>query len=95
LHLEPEAFSPLGAGVYLSPGVLGEKIFFMKARIPEPVGALSRPAPAVGDGTPAEEGALVQYAPLPSALAAVRAGAITDIKTEVALRRLAEDTGLR
>ena len=42
------------------------------------------------DGSPVEADAHVRFVPLDDALAATRAGVVADVKTEVALRRLAE-----
>lgn len=82
--LPPEAFTTLGPPVYLSPGVLGERIHFTLATIdPAHVGHPE------GDGSPTEERAIVRLVPLAEALGACDDGRIEDAKTEVALRRLA------
>ena len=89
LHLSPDAFSSLGAPACLSPGVLGEKIYFLTAR----VDPSQRTAP-LEDGSPVEERAAIEFVPLGVALDAVRDGRIEDLKTEVAVRRLAAERGL-
>jgi len=84
-RLAPDAFAPLGPAAGLSPGVLGEKIHFLVAEV-EPD---ERGAP-VEDGSPVEERAEIRFVPLPEALRALADGRIADVKTEVAVRRLAE-----
>jgi ADP-ribose pyrophosphatase len=46
-------------------------------------------APHEGDGSPLEEGAVLEWRELASAIAACEAGEIEDAKTELAFRRLA------
>jgi hypothetical protein len=46
--------------------------------------------PVTGDGSPFEQGARLEWAPLEEALARCRRGEIRDLKTEVGLRRLQE-----
>lgn len=88
LEVAPKAFAILGPPVALSPGVLAEKLWFLHARV-EPS---ERGEPTL-DGSPTEEGAALRFVPLREALAATRDGRIGDVKTEVALRRLAELRG--
>jgi ADP-ribose pyrophosphatase len=85
LVVEPGAFAPLGPAAYLSPGVLAEKLHYVAAR----VDPSERTAPTE-DGTPTEERAEVRFVALGEALAACRDGRISDVKTETAIRRLAE-----
>lgn len=85
LALEPGAFERLGPAACLSPGVLAEKLHYFVAR----VDPSARTAP-LEDGTPVEERAEVRFVPLEDALAACRDGRIADLKTETAIRRLAE-----
>ncbi len=85
LEVDASAFSVLGPAVVLSPGVLAEKVHFLVARVrPEHAGTPTE------DGSPVEADAVVCFLPLSVALAAVRDGRVHDVKTEVALRRLAE-----
>jgi ADP-ribose pyrophosphatase len=79
-----ERFAPLGAPTSLSPGLIAEKLHFVHAEIlaDDPHGG------AEGDGHPVEEHAECRFVPIAEALAAVDAGIIHDIKTEVAIRRL-------
>ncbi len=85
LDVAESSFSALGPAVVLSPGVLAEKVHFLVAHV-DP-GAAGTPTE---DGSPVEADAVVCFVPLAAALAAVRDGRVADVKTEVALRRLAE-----
>lgn len=83
--LAPEAFELLGGPVTLSPGVLAERLHFAVADVdPAAFGAPTE------DGTPVEERARVRFLPLAEALAACGSGVVSDIKTELAIRRLAD-----
>lgn len=85
LTVAESSFSPLGPPVVLSPGVLAEKVHFLVAEVePDAAGTPTE------DGSPVEADALVCFVPLHDALAAVRDGRVGDVKSEVALRRLAE-----
>lgn len=85
LEVPPEAFEVLGPAVYLSPGVMAERLHFLAARVrPEARGAPTE------DGSPVEERAQIRFVPLERALEACRDGRIRDIKTETAIRRLTE-----
>lgn len=84
LGLAAEAFTPLGPPVTLSPGVIAEHLHFYLAK--------ADPALAgepTEDGSPTEERASICWLPLEEALRALEAGAVSDVKTEVAIRRLA------
>lgn len=83
--LAPADFTLLGHAVTLSPGVLAERLSFAVAEV-DPA-ALEAPSE---DGTPVEERAEIRFVPLADALAACEDGVVTDIKTELALRRLAD-----
>ena len=82
-RLSPKRFAMLGHGVTLSPGVIGEKIYFLHAELSDD--AIEAPA---GDGSAVEENAQVLFVPLDEALRAVDGGRIADVKTEIAIRRL-------
>lgn len=85
IEVDASAFAPLGHAVVLSPGVLAEKVHFLVARVqPDAAGTPTE------DGSPVESDAVICFLPLSVALAAVRDGRVADVKTEVALRRLAE-----
>lgn len=89
IHVDPEAFGALGPAVALSPGVIGEKLHFLEAR----VGADAHGTPTM-DGSAVEERGEVRFVLLSEALAAVGDGRIADAKTEIALRRLAARRGV-
>jgi ADP-ribose pyrophosphatase len=85
LVVPAKRFAKLGAAVALSAGVIGEKIYFLHARVqPSDAGAPTE------DGSPLEERAEVRWVSIEAALAAIERGEIVDIKTEVAIRRLAD-----
>jgi ADP-ribose pyrophosphatase len=88
-ELPPERFSMLGAASSLSPGLLAEKLFFVCAELRED----DRQVTAAGDGHAVEEGSVSLFVPLADALAAIDSGLIHDVKTEVALHRLARMVG--
>ena len=85
LEIADSAFFLLGAGVFLSPGLSAEKLYFVAAEA-DPDAAS---APTL-DGSPVEEGAVVRWVTIDDALEACRAGTLEDANTEVAIRRLAE-----
>jgi ADP-ribose pyrophosphatase len=85
LRVAPGAFSRLGPAVFLTPGVIAEKIHLFVAEV-DPSGSA---APAM-DGSPVEERARIEWVAMDEALAACRDGRLCDVKTEVAIRRLAE-----
>lgn len=79
----PAAMAILGAGSLPSPGTVPEKYYFLAAEV-DPAAQLPLP----GDGSPMEEGAGTGWWALDAAIAACVAGALTDGKTELGLRRL-------
>jgi ADP-ribose pyrophosphatase len=81
--VEPGAIALLGAGGYPSPGSTIEKFYFAAVEV-DP--AAQQPLP--GDGSPMEEGARTRWLPLDAAIAACLCGEISDLKTELGLRRL-------
>jgi ADP-ribose pyrophosphatase len=90
LHVAPERFVRLGPEATLSPGVIGEKIWYLAAEVVP----AERGTPTE-DGSPVEERAVVRFVPVREALAATRDGRIADVKTEVAVHRLAALRGVR
>ena len=76
---------PLGPSVFLSPGIVSERLFFFHVAV-EPS---ERRAPEL-DGSPLERFGEVIDVPLADALAWCASGAIEDVKTEVGLRRFAD-----
>ncbi len=85
IAIAPDAFFRLGSGVFLSPGLSAEKLYFLAAEA-DPASAT---APTL-DGSPVEEAAIVRWLSLEDALDACRRGVLEDCKTEVAIRRLVE-----
>jgi ADP-ribose pyrophosphatase len=81
----PERVELLGAGMLPSPGSMVEKFYFAAVE----VDAAAQQALA-GDGSPMEEGATTRWLALADALDACVRGEITDLKTELGLRRLAD-----
>jgi len=79
---------PLGAPMFPSPGVTDEKVYFASA--PVVVDLLQ---PAGGDGSGMEEGTRTVVLTLREAIAMCRSGEIPDMKTEIALLRLADALG--
>jgi ADP-ribose pyrophosphatase len=79
---------PLGAESFPSPGITDEKVHFRAAEAP-----LAGPFAPAGDGSAMEEGGGVRVLPLRDAIAACRTGEVPDMKTEVALLRLADAIG--
>ncbi|MFO0645909.1 MAG: NUDIX hydrolase [Polyangiales bacterium] len=75
-------FEVLGVPVFLSPGMCGEKIHIVCARVADPHAEVH----AAGDGV-LEVGATVAWWPLSECFARVAEGVIEDAKTELALHR--------
>lgn len=84
-RISADDMRPLGPHTYPAPGFVGERHHYFHVEV-DP-GTRSEPG---GDGSPLEEAAAIIDVPLADALEACRAGEITDAKTELALRRLAE-----
>lgn len=88
LSVAPEAFAVLGPALFLSPGLVAEKLHFLTAKVdPSAMGKAGE------DGSPVEERARIAFVPVDEALAACRDGRIQDIKTEIGIRRLIERLG--
>lgn len=88
VEVAPSAFTRLGPAFYLTPGVIAEKVHVFVAEVDPDAAAV----PTM-DGSPVEEHARIEWVPLAEALAACRDGRIADVKTEVAIRRLADARG--
>lgn len=80
-----EEMQPLGPAAYPAPGFIGELHYYFHVRV-DPT---TRHEPA-GDGGVLEENARILPVPLDDVLEACRRGEVPDLKTELALRRLAE-----
>lgn len=85
LDVAPQAFTRLGPPVFLTPGLIAEKVHIFVAEVDS-----SAPGAPITDGSPVEEHARIEWVHVEEAVAACRDGRIEDVKTEVALRRLAE-----
>jgi ADP-ribose pyrophosphatase len=86
--VDPAAIALLGAGMLPSPGSMVEKFYFVAVEV-DP----ATQGPLAGDGSPMEEGARTRWLSLEDALAACWRGDLTDLKTELGLRRLREHLG--
>jgi len=76
----------LGPPTYPAPGVIAERHYFFAAKVdPEP-----KSKPTL-DGSALEAAGALVAVPLTALLVAIRAGQLMDAKTELALRRLADD----
>jgi ADP-ribose pyrophosphatase len=84
LSLPLERFTSLGPASSLSPGLIAEKLHFVCAEVL----ASDTVTQAHGDGHPVEERAISRFVPLSAAFAAIDAGHLHDVKTELALFRL-------
>ena len=87
--IAPTAVERLGPPGFPTPGMFSERFWFVRAEVVDPSAAVTPPT----DGSPFEEGATVAWHPLAAALADCDAGRIPDLKTELALRRLAATLG--
>lgn len=87
LDVAPERFEPLGGETFASPGTSDEKLYFVAGATPLEIG------PVTGDGSTMEEWGRLHRLELGEAIAACRDGRIPDMKTEVALLRLADRLG--
>jgi ADP-ribose pyrophosphatase len=88
--IDPAAVAVLGAGAYPSPGSMVEKFYFTAIEV-DPAAQ----QPLSGDGSPMEEGARTRWWPLDAAIEACVRGELTDVKTELGLRRLRDHLGQR
>jgi len=85
----PEAaFTVIGGETFASPGTSDEKVYYCAAEA-----AFSADAHARGDGSVMEEHARLVVRELGAAIEACRTAEIPDMKTEVALLRLADHLG--
>lgn len=84
-RLEPGAFQILGNAPFVSPGVIPERVHFACAKVPD---VDLREAPQ-GDGSLAEDGPAIWWLPLDEALALCERDLVSDLKTELGLRRFA------
>jgi len=88
VEVAPEACVMLGGETFASPGTTDEKLYFCAVETP-----LAERGEATGDGTVMEEWSQVHLVSLGEAITMCRDGRIPDMKTEVALLRLADHLG--
>lgn len=88
LDAPPEAFAALGGEAFASPGTSDEKLYFVAG-----AADLDASAGGGGDGSAMEEWSVLHRFELGDAIRACRSGRIPDMKTEVALLRLADHLG--
>jgi ADP-ribose pyrophosphatase len=88
IEIAPERLEVLGGPFFPLPGIASEKIHLLAGEVARGAAAGRHPAPHEGDGSPLEEGAVLEWRELGAAIAACEAGEIEDAKTEIALRRL-------
>ncbi len=81
--VDPQTVLLLGAGMLPSPGSMVEKFYFTAVEV-DP----TTQEPLAGDGSPMEEGAHTRWISLDEAIVACVRGDISDLKTELGLRRL-------
>jgi ADP-ribose pyrophosphatase len=81
--IAPERFRTLGPAASLSPGVIAEKIHFVSAEILD----TDQWVVADGDGHVLESHSHSVFVSLATALAALDSGLLSDVKTEVGIRR--------
>lgn len=81
------SFVRLGAPVFLSPGLMAEKVHVFAVRVPDHRDEVV----ALGDGA-LEQGAEVRWIPLSQCLRECADGRIEDAKTELALRRFQDQS---
>jgi ADP-ribose pyrophosphatase len=89
IELAPERLELLGGAFFPIPGIASEKIYILAAEVERGAAVGPHPAPKEGDGSPLEEGAVLDWRELEDAIRACDAGEIEDAKTELAFRRLA------
>jgi len=88
VEIAPERLEVLGGPFFPLPGIASEKIHLLAGEVARGAAQGRHEAPHEGDGSPLEEGAVLEWRELGAAIAACEAGEIEDAKTEIALRRL-------
>jgi ADP-ribose pyrophosphatase len=83
-----EAFHVVGGETFASPGTSDEKLYYCAGPV-----HLATATPARGDGSVMEEHAELVVRELREAITACRRGEVPDMKTEIALLRLADHLG--
>lgn len=91
LTIDGARIEPLGAPTYPTPGMCAEQFRLVACEVDADARARMVAPPL--DGSPFEEGATLRWLDLDQAIAACLRGEISDMKTEVTLRRLRERLG--
>ena len=86
--IPPERFQEIGGETFASPGTSDEKVYYCAGETD-----LGAAGDAPGDGSVMEEAGRLVVMDLAAAIEACRSGAIPDMKSEVALLRLADHLG--
>ena len=84
-RVEPSRFAELGPHAYPAPALIAERHYFFAVDVTNETARTPSE-----DGSPLERGASIVHRAIDDLLAACRAGAVPDSKTELALRRFAE-----
>ncbi len=87
-RIAPEHFRELGGETFASPGTSDEKVYYCAGEA-----GLGAARDAPGDGSVMEEAGRLIVLDLAAAIEACRSGAIPDMKSEIALLRLADHLG--
>ncbi len=88
VHTRAEDFAVIGGETFATPGTSDEKVFYCAG----PIDPAARSSPR-GDGSVMEESGVLVERDLAEAIEACRTGEIPDMKTEIALLRLADHLG--
>jgi len=83
IQVAPDEIQILGGPVFVAPGIISEKIFLTAVDV---TGKPEHPPP--GDGSPLEEGSMLQWHPALQLLEDCRSGRLQDAKTEIGVARL-------
>lgn len=83
--VDPASIRALGPSAFPAPGMIGERHHYFHVEV-DP----ARRAIPLEDGSPLERHAAIVTAAVPALLDLARQGGLEDLKTELALRRLAE-----
>jgi ADP-ribose pyrophosphatase len=89
LRVRPSDVQLLGPPMFPTPGMCAEVFHFAACEVAPAAVA----EPPLGDGSPFEQGARLEWVALEEALARVARGELQDLKTELGLRRLRDRLG--
>ncbi len=88
IDVSPDRLDLLGGPFFPLSGIASEKIHLLAGEVGRGAAEGANDAPHGGDGSPLEEGAVLEWRELGGAIAACERGEIEDAKTEIAFRRL-------